>query len=41
MKRTKILNAKQGSGLSLSHLMFMLFLIFSTNMIIKDPIPYA
>ncbi len=31
---------KQGSGLLLSHLMFMLFLTFQKNMIIKDLIPY-
>jgi len=35
------LPSKQGSGLLLSHLMFMLFLIFSRNMIIKDLTPYA
>ena len=32
---------KQGSGLSLLHLMFMLFLIFLRNMIIKDLTPYV
>ena len=32
---------KPGSGLLLSHLMFMLFLIFLRNMIIKDLTPYA
>ena len=32
---------KQGSGLLLSHLMFMLFLIVLRNMIIKNLTPYA
>ena len=32
---------KQGSGLLLSHLMFMLFLILLRNMIIKDLSPYV
>ena len=42
--RQRSLNAranKQESGLLLSHLMFMLFLIFLRNMIIKDLAPYA
>ena len=32
---------KQGSGLLLLHLMFMLFLTIFTNIITKDLIPYA
>ena len=32
---------KQGSGLSLLHLMFMLFLRLLRNMIIKDLTPYV
>jgi len=35
------LPCKQGSGLLLSHLMFMIFLIFLRNMIIKDLTPYV
>ena len=39
--RDVIQAGKQGSGLLLSHLMFMLFLIFSRNMIIKALTSYA
>ena len=39
--REVIQAGKQGSGLLLSHLMFMLFLILFRNMMLEDLTPYA